>query len=325
MSSGRASAQAPGFDSGSTIGTGSWSATSRTRASVKAPEQAVAPISTVDPATRAMATGSTSSDGRSPASRSASGIDGERPLIVRQCRAIRMDEAVAVEHHDGRSRGAWVHALGDELALQEGGDADRRATRADEHEAVGGQAPTLSASSEETREDDRSGSLDVVIEARLPVPVAVEDAHRIVSLEVLPLDDGRREHPGHGVHERLDDRIVCRAAQARRPVTDVERIVQELAAVGPDIERDGQRLRRIDPAAAVYRASLPTGIAIPPAPWSPRPRMRSLSVTTIRRMSSPADRRMTSIRPTSSGVIQTPRGRRMMWLNCWQARPTVGV
>ena len=27
----------------------------------------------------------------------------------------------------------------------------------------------------------------------------------------------------------------------------------------------------------------------------------------------------------SAGVIQTPRVRRMMWLNSWHARPTVGV
>ena len=40
------------------------------------------------------------------------------------------------------------------------------------------------------------------------------------------------------------------------------------------------------PHAAVYSASFPIGIAMPPAPWSPRPRIRSLSVTTIRRTSS---------------------------------------
>ena len=31
------------------------------------------------------------------------------------------------------------------------------------------------------------------------------------------------------------------------------------------------------------------------------------------------------MRSTSAGVIQVPRVRRMMWLNSWQARPTVGV
>ncbi len=131
------------------------------------------------------------------------------------------------------------------------------ATRADEHEAVGRQAPALPASGEQAGEDDRSGSLDVVVEARLPVPVAVEDAHRVVLLEVLPLDDGRREDPGHGLDERLDDRVVRRAAQPRRPVTDVERIVQELAAVGPDIERDGQGVSRIDARGRGVQGQLP--------------------------------------------------------------------
>ena len=80
------------------------------------------------------------------------------------------------------------------------------------------------------------------------------------------------------------------------------------------------------PLPAVYSASLPMGIAIPPAPWSPRPRIRSLSVTTMSRTSSYGPwRRSCGMRSRSSGVIQVPRVRRMMWLNSWHARPTVGV
>ncbi len=80
------------------------------------------------------------------------------------------------------------------------------------------------------------------------------------------------------------------------------------------------------PQAAVYSASLPIGIAMPPAPWSPRPRIRSLSVTTTSRTSSNGPwRRRSGMRSTSAGVIHVPRVRRMMWLNSWVARPTVGV
>ena len=39
------------------------------------------------------------------------------------------------------------------------------------------------------------------------------------------------------------------------------------------------------PAMAVFRASLPTGMPMPWAPRSPRPRIRSPSVTTIHRTS----------------------------------------
>ena len=64
------------------------------------------------------------------------------------------------------------------------------------------------------------------------------------------------------------------------------------------------------------------GMAIPPAPWSPRPRILSLSVTTMSRTSSYGPwRRRVGIRSRSAGVIQVPRVRRMMWLNSWTARP----
>ena len=54
--------------------------------------------------------------------------------------------------------------------------------------------------------------------------------------------------------------------------------------------------------------------------------MRSLSVTTISRTSGLAALASSSgMRSRSAGVIHRPRGRRKMWLNSWQARPTVGV
>ena len=99
--------------------------------------------------TRAMATGSTSSDGRSPASRKRTGIDRERTLIVRQSGPGRVDEAVAVEHDDGRGRCAGIHAVRDEFALQQGSDADGRRACTDEQEPVRRQTPALTASGEQ--------------------------------------------------------------------------------------------------------------------------------------------------------------------------------
>ena len=201
---------------------------------------------TVVPVARAIATGSANWLGRSPAARSRAGVGRERPLIVRQCRTIGVNQAMRVEHDHRRGGRARVHSLGHQFPLQEGGDADGRPSRAEEHEAIRREATSLPACGEQAREDDRTGALDVVVEARLPVAIAIEDADRVVLLEVLPLDDGPREDPGHSVDERLDDRVVRPAAQPRRPVPDVERIVQERLTVGPDIERDGQGAGRID-------------------------------------------------------------------------------
>ena len=159
------------------------------------------------------------------------------------------------------------------------------------------------------------------------IAVAVEDAQRVGLLEVLELDDAARPDLLDAGDERLDERVVVGAAQARRPMAEVERVGQEGRVVGPDVERDRQGQRpdgsRRPPCTA---ASLPIGMAMPPAPWSPRPRIRSLSVTTMSRTSSNGPWRSSSgIRSRSAGVIHVPRVRRMMWLNSWQARPTVGV
>ncbi len=62
------------------------------------------------------------------------------------------------------------------------------------------------------------------------------------------------------------------------------------------------------PAPATYSASLPIGMPMPPQPWSPSPRMRSLSVATISRMSWYGEFLSTLwMSSTSSGVIQSPR------------------
>ena len=55
--------------------------------------------------------------------------------------------------------------------------------------------------------------------------------------------------------------------------------------------------------------------------------MRSLSVTTIRRMSSNGRvaQHLVDAGRGGPGVIQSPRARRKMWLYSWQAWPTVGV
>jgi hypothetical protein len=58
---------------------------------------------------------------------------------------------------------------------------------------------------EEAADDHGGGSLDVVVEAGYAVAVAVEQADRVVLLEVLPLQDRIRIGVGHRDDERLDE------------------------------------------------------------------------------------------------------------------------
>ena len=80
------------------------------------------------------------------------------------------------------------------------------------------------------------------------VAVAIEDPQRVRLLEVLPLDDAVGPDLGDARDERLDQLVVGRPAQPRRAMADVQRVGQQGRIVGPDIERDGQRQRRMDAA-----------------------------------------------------------------------------
>ena len=113
-------------------------------------------------------------------------------------------------------------------------------------------------------DDDRGGALDVVVEGRHAVAVAVEDAQRVGLLEVLPLDDAAGPDLGHARHERLDQRVVGRTAHAGYPVAEIERIRQQRRVVGPDVQGDRQGQGRVDPAARRVQRQLPDRDGHPP-------------------------------------------------------------
>ena len=122
------------------------------------------------------------------------------------------------------------------------GDADAGRPGADEHDPrVGEPRAEAAQAGQHAGDHDRGGALDVVVEGRHAVPVAVEDAQRVVLLEVLPLDDAARPDLGHALDERLDQRVVGRPAQPRRPMAEVQRVGEQRRIVGPDVERDRQR------------------------------------------------------------------------------------
>jgi hypothetical protein len=81
------------------------------------------------------------------------------------------------------------------------------------------------------------------------------------------------------------------------------------------------------PAAAVYTASLPTAIWIPPTPQSPIPRISSASLQTIRSTSPGPSWSVTKAFSIWSGWSidkKMPRGRRYSWEYFSIASPTVG-
>src|ERR1700729_1833964 len=73
----------------------------------------------------------------------------------------------------------------------------------------------------------------------------------------------------------------------------------------PTSRRTGNVRAGSIPPSAVYRDSFPIGIPMPPMPWSPRPRTRCPSVTTITSTSRRGRlRRISPIRSRSGGDEQ---------------------
>jgi hypothetical protein len=96
------------------------------------------------------------------------------------------------------------------------GDAQSGGAGAHHHRALRGE---LAARAGERRqhagEADRAGALDVVVERRQPVAVAIQQVRGVVLAEVLPLQQRAREHFAHRLDELLHQRIVGLAAQPR--------------------------------------------------------------------------------------------------------------
>ncbi len=93
----------------------------------------------------------------------------------------------------------------------------------------------------------RGRALDVVVEGRQLLPVALEQAEGVPLLEVLPLQEGLREALLDRAHELVHHRVVGLAPQPGLAPADVEVVAQQVLVVGADVEADRQRLRGVDP------------------------------------------------------------------------------
>ena len=220
-------------------GRSTWLATSRTRASVKAPRQPVVPTRIDGFKTRAIATGSFSSSGARPASMNQRGSTAKGRWSFASSGRSRWTSPVwSMRATVGPSTAAGTPSR-IELAPELAGDADGRGAGPQEQDTLAGQAALLTSGGEHPGDDHGAGALDVVVEAREAVAVALQDAEGVVLLEVLPLHDGGGIDASDRLDERLEHLVIRRAAQARGAVAQVQRIVEGFLAVGPDVEGDG--------------------------------------------------------------------------------------
>ena len=78
-------------------------------------------------------------------------------------------------------------------------------------------------------------------------------------LEVFPLQYHVRKNFQHSFHKSFDKFVVSLASQSWMTIAHVVRVVEKLLAIGADIERNGQRLRRWNSRTRCIQSQLPYG------------------------------------------------------------------
>jgi hypothetical protein len=132
----------------------------------------------------------------------------------------------------------------------------RRRPPQEDETLLGQGAVRCAHGSQDSGQHHGAGALDVVVEARDPVAVSIEDADGVVLLEVLPLQDcpwGRRRGPRR---RRPRGSRRTRAAKAVLAVADVRGIGQQVLVVGAHVERHRQRMSRVDARAGGVEGQL---------------------------------------------------------------------
>ena len=96
------------------------------------------------------------------------------------------------------------------------GDPDTGGARSHQHHPLVGQLGSgRTTRRQDTGDDHRGGSLNIVVEAQQPVFVAIQQRERVDLLEVLPLEEGAGPATGDGVDELIHQLVVLLTAQAR--------------------------------------------------------------------------------------------------------------
>ena len=119
----------------------------------------------------------------------------------------------------------------------------------------------MAKSGEDAAADDPGRALDVVVEARDPVAVVVQQLYGVVLFEVLPLQKGVGKDLLDGLDEAVHKGVVVLAPEAVLGVAEVERVVEQLFVVGPAVKGDGQGQLGVDAGPGDVQGELADGDA----------------------------------------------------------------
>ena len=111
----------------------------------------------------------------------------------------------------------------------------------------------------ESREGDRAGSLNVVVERKDPLTITVEEFKSLVFGEIFPLEKRVREVPFYAHDELFDELVVFFSFEPSFSVAKIERVVEKPFVVRPDVQTERKTAGRMKPAGRDVKVDFADG------------------------------------------------------------------
>ena len=168
-------------------------------------------------------------------------LPGKRPLL--RCEVIHVVEqqALPVDHIEMVQCFLTRQAFAHHLVHDSFGDARTCRTGAIAQVRLVGQLVSGDVQrTENAGQGHDAGALDVIVECGDDILVLVQDGCGVFSAEILPMQVQPREEPFGGPYEPVDERVVPFAPDAFVPCSQIQRVVEQLPAVGAGVDDDGQ-------------------------------------------------------------------------------------
>ena len=183
---------------------------------------------------------------------------GKRPCAVRQARCGGVDQPSAIDQPEAIGGLGGAESCPLQQAPQPLGDAAAGTARPEDDDLLVGQRLAKAPQAgQDRRGGHAAGALDVVVEARYPVPVGLQHGAGMGGAEVLPVHQRAGADPLHRRDEALEEGGVGLPLQPGLAQAGVAGVREQFGPVGAHIEHHWQPPGRIQPGAEGVDGQLP--------------------------------------------------------------------
>ena len=202
------------------------------------------------------------------------GIVGTRPggdaaewlrvdaLLWGQVRAAGMQQSIAIHHPKPIAGFFFREPFCDERGTEVVSDSRACGTGAEKNDLLLAEWRAGHANRGESRaERDSGGALNVVVEGKHLIAVAIKNGTRVDAGKVFPLEECSGKNFSDGGNKGVDEAVVIGAGDARVAPAEIFRVAQAFLVVRADVQNDGESSPGMNSADEAVERKLADGNA----------------------------------------------------------------